>query len=192
MRVAAISKLRNGLPIEYRHKLGLTQVAAAELAGVTGNTWCSIECMKFKHVSWEDIVKVAALLEVQISAICPDELKTTNGAPAVTVFRDIEPAQLLRLTAGGSMLLPDPAKEVQNRELAEKFELMLRTLSYREREIIKLRYGIGDGYTYTLDEVAKIFKVGRERVRQVEAKAIRKLQHPVRAGQLAGFLEYSR
>jgi RNA polymerase primary sigma factor len=56
---------------------------------------------------------------------------------------------------------------------------VLKTLTYREREIIKLRYGIGDGYTYTLEEVGRIFKVTRERVRQVEAKAIRKLQHPV-------------
>jgi DNA-binding CsgD family transcriptional regulator len=61
---------------------------------------------------------------------------------------------------------------------------VLKTLTYREREIIKLRYGIGDGYTYTLEEVGRIFKVTRERVRQVEAKAIRKLQHPVRARKL--------
>ena len=66
---------------------------------------------------------------------------------------------------------------------------MLKTLTYREREILKLRYGIGDGYTYTLEEVGKIFKVTRERVRQVEAKAIRKLQHPVRSRKLEGFLE---
>ena len=66
--------------------------------------------------------------------------------------------------------------------------MLLRTLTYREREIIKLRYGIGDGYTYTLEEVGRIFKVTRERVRQVEAKAIRKLQHPVRARKLEGFL----
>ena len=59
---------------------------------------------------------------------------------------------------------------------------MLKTLTFREREIIKLRYGIGDGYTYTLEEVGRIFKVTRERVRQIEAKAVRKLQHPVRAG----------
>ncbi len=64
-------------------------------------------------------------------------------------------------------------------------------LTYREREIIKLRYGLGDGYTYTLEEVGRIFKVTRERVRQVEAKAIRKLQHPVRARKLEGFLDGS-
>jgi RNA polymerase primary sigma factor len=51
-----------------------------------------------------------------------------------------------------------------------------------------LRYGLGDGYTYTLEEVGRIFKVTRERVRQIEAKAVRKLQHPVRSQQLAGFL----
>ncbi len=65
---------------------------------------------------------------------------------------------------------------------------VLKTLTYREREILKLRYGIGDGYTYTLEEVGRIFKVTRERVRQVESKAIRKLQHPVRQRRLANFL----
>ncbi|GIK16102.1 MAG: RNA polymerase sigma factor SigA [Planctomycetota bacterium] len=79
-------------------------------------------------------------------------------------------------TAGGEML-------------RDRIEDVLKTLTYREREIIKLRYGIGDGYTYTLEEVGKIFKVTRERVRQVEAKAIRKLQHPVRSRKLEGFLE---
>jgi len=73
--------------------------------------------------------------------------------------------------------------------LSNRIEQVLKTLTYREREIIKLRYGIGDGYTYTLEEVGRIFKVTRERVRQVEAKAIRKLQHPVRARKLKGFLD---
>ena len=73
--------------------------------------------------------------------------------------------------------------------LKDKIEAVLNTLTHREREIIKLRYGIGDGYTYTLEEVGRIFNVTRERVRQIEAKAIRKLQHPVRARRLEGFLE---
>jgi RNA polymerase primary sigma factor len=75
--------------------------------------------------------------------------------------------------------------------LRGRIEAVLKTLTYREREIIKLRYGIGDGYTYTLEEVGRIFKVTRERVRQVEAKAIRKLQHPVRARKLQGFVDGS-
>ena len=73
--------------------------------------------------------------------------------------------------------------------LRDKIEGLLKTLTYREREIIRLRYGLGDGYTYTLEEVGRIFKVTRERVRQIEAKAVRKLQHPVRSKQLEGFLE---
>jgi RNA polymerase primary sigma factor len=72
--------------------------------------------------------------------------------------------------------------------LKDKIEGLLKTLTYREREIIRLRYGLGDGYTYTLEEVGRIFKVTRERVRQIEAKAVRKLQHPVRSKQLEGFL----
>ncbi|MHC4715757.1 MAG: RNA polymerase sigma factor RpoD [Planctomycetota bacterium] len=83
----------------------------------------------------------------------------------------------------------NPVESAGSEMLKERIEDVLKTLTYREREIIKLRYGIGDGYTYTLEEVGRIFKVTRERVRQVEAKAIRKLQHPVRARKLEGFLE---
>jgi RNA polymerase primary sigma factor len=73
--------------------------------------------------------------------------------------------------------------------LKDKIGSVLQSLTYREREIIKLRYGIGDDYTYTLEEVGRKFNVTRERVRQIEAKALRKLQHPVRARKLEGFLE---
>jgi RNA polymerase primary sigma factor len=85
-----------------------------------------------------------------------------------------------------------PVMSATGEMLKDRIEAVLKTLTYREREIIKLRYGIGDGYTYTLEEVGKIFKVTRERVRQVEAKAIRKLQHPVRSRKLEGFLEQLR
>ncbi len=82
-----------------------------------------------------------------------------------------------------------PVSNAASEMLKDKIDIVLKTLTYREREIIKLRYGLGDGYTYTLEEVGRIFKVTRERVRQIEAKAVRKLQHPVRSRQLQGFLE---
>jgi RNA polymerase primary sigma factor len=82
-----------------------------------------------------------------------------------------------------------PVQSATQEMLKDRIDHVLKTLTYREQEIIKLRYGIGDGYTYTLEEVGKIFKVTRERVRQVEAKAIRKLQHPVRSRKLEGFLD---
>ena len=71
--------------------------------------------------------------------------------------------------------------------LRSRIGKVLKTLSYREREIIKLRYGLGDGYSYTLEEVGHIFKVTRERIRQIEAKAVRKLQQPSRSQELVGF-----
>ena len=73
--------------------------------------------------------------------------------------------------------------------LRDKIEVVLRSLTYREREIIKLRYGLGDGYSYTLEETGRIFKVTRERIRQIESKALRKLQHETRAAHLRGFVD---
>ena len=82
----------------------------------------------------------------------------------------------------------NPVQNANNAILRKQIEGILKTLTYREREIIRLRYGLGDGYTYTLEEVGRIFKVTRERVRQIEAKAVRKLQNPVRSQQIEGFL----
>ncbi len=82
-----------------------------------------------------------------------------------------------------------PVTAATQEMLKDKIETVLHTLTFREREIIKYRYGIGNGYTYTLEEVGKIFKVTRERVRQIEAKAVRKLQHPIRSRKLVGFLD---
>ena len=83
----------------------------------------------------------------------------------------------------------NPVLSASNAILRDRIERILKTLTYREREIIRLRYGLGDGYTYTLEEVGRIFKVTRERVRQIEAKAVRKLQNPIRSHQLEGFLQ---
>jgi RNA polymerase primary sigma factor len=81
-----------------------------------------------------------------------------------------------------------PHKLANNGLLRERIEELLKTLTYREREIIRLRYGLADGYSYTLEEVGRIFKVTRERVRQIEAKAVAKLQNPVRSRYLEPFV----
>ena len=83
----------------------------------------------------------------------------------------------------------DPLHDMNQDLLKSRIADVLNALNYREREIIRLRYGLADGYAYTLEEVGKIFSVTRERVRQIEAKAVRKLQHPVRSRKLAGFLD---
>ncbi len=82
----------------------------------------------------------------------------------------------------------NPLKLANNGLLREKIDELLKTLTYREREIVRLRYGLTDGYCYTLEEVGRIFKVTRERVRQIEAKAVSKLQHPVRSSELSEYV----
>ncbi len=83
----------------------------------------------------------------------------------------------------------DPLYDTNMEMLKARLEDVMMELTYREREIIRLRYGLTDGYTYTLEEVGKIFSVTRERVRQIESKAVRKLQQPYRTRALAGFLD---
>ncbi|MCA9224627.1 MAG: sigma-70 family RNA polymerase sigma factor, partial [Planctomycetales bacterium] len=83
----------------------------------------------------------------------------------------------------------DPLYETNQEALKEHIQIAMQELNYREREILRLRYGLADGYSYTLEEVGKIFSVTRERVRQIESKAVRKLQQPYRCRSLAGFLE---
>jgi RNA polymerase primary sigma factor len=84
----------------------------------------------------------------------------------------------------------DPADLPVTEQLKARVAEVLETLSEREREILSLRFGFGDGYTYTLEEVGRRFNVTRERVRQIEAKAIKRLQHPTRSRLLEGFLDW--
>jgi RNA polymerase primary sigma factor len=83
----------------------------------------------------------------------------------------------------------DPLAEMSQQALKQRIASVLEELNYREREILRLRYGLADGYSYTLEEVGQIFSVTRERVRQIEAKAVRKLQHPLRSKALGGFVD---
>ncbi len=85
--------------------------------------------------------------------------------------------------------IPAPAEAANRQLLREQVELVLDTLSEREREVLYLRYGLDDGRTRTLEEVGRHFGVTRERIRQIEAKALRKLRLPGRANQLRDYLE---
>ena len=84
---------------------------------------------------------------------------------------------------------PSPAEATSTSILREELERQLHTLTPREEHVIKLRFGLYDGRTRTLEEVGKEFDITRERIRQIEAKALRKLRHPSRARHLKGFME---
>jgi RNA polymerase primary sigma factor len=83
-----------------------------------------------------------------------------------------------------------PAEAVINVNLKERTANVLRTLTPREEKVIKMRFGLEDGSEHTLEEVGQCFAVTRERIRQIEAKALRKLRHPSRSLTLKSFLEY--
>jgi RNA polymerase primary sigma factor len=85
-----------------------------------------------------------------------------------------------------------PAEAVININLKDQTEALLKTLTPREEKVIKMRFGLGDGSEHTLEEVGQSFAVTRERIRQIEAKALRKLRHPSRSRKLKAFLEGSR
>jgi RNA polymerase primary sigma factor len=86
--------------------------------------------------------------------------------------------------------LKNPADATGYSLLKEQIEEVLETLTAREKKVLRLRFGIGDGAPRTLEEVGKVFNVTRERVRQIEAKALKKMRHPIRSKKLKGFLDF--
>ena len=83
----------------------------------------------------------------------------------------------------------DPQVAVLESNLAENTRMVLSTLSPREAQVLKMRFGIGEKINHTLEEVGQDFAVTRERIRQIEAKALRKLRHPSRSRLLKGFID---
>jgi RNA polymerase primary sigma factor len=85
-----------------------------------------------------------------------------------------------------------PSESVIKLNLKEQCGRVLHTLTPREEKVLRMRFGVGDGSEHTLEEVGKKFAVTRERIRQIEAKALRKLRHPSRSRKLKSFIEGSR
>ncbi|HOE68415.1 MAG: RNA polymerase sigma factor SigA [Candidatus Omnitrophica bacterium ADurb.Bin314] len=122
------------------------------------------------------VEKVKGILKI---AQEPISLQTPIGDEGDTTFGDfIEDKTAV-----------SPANATAYSMLKEQMDDVLLTLTEREEKVLRLRFGIGDGYPRTLEEVGHIFNVTRERVRQIEAKALRKLRHPTRARKLKNFLD---
>ena len=104
----------------------------------------------------------------------------------------------MRLRKSGTLgdIIPDaqsmnPFEKTEDHLMREQVMSVLHSLGDREREVIDYRYGLSDGYGRTLEEVGRFFNVTRERVRQIEAKALRKLRHPSRRNQLVEYFAKS-
>jgi RNA polymerase primary sigma factor len=83
-----------------------------------------------------------------------------------------------------------PANQTAFTILHEEIAEVLKTLPVREQEVLKMRFGLDDGYSLTLEEVGLYFNITRERIRQIEAKALRRLRHPRRSRKLKEFLDH--
>lgn len=204
MKIAAELKLKHGILWELSRKYGTVK----ELAGVIGvgyqllNKWLHMRGCPTpgKHTPWytEEVEKkLEELAGVPAAEIFPPQLKAATSyfqkeRVHVTVA-EVEPAQLMFLAQSASerLTVQSPQDSAIASELKTKIASVLKTLSYREREILNLRYGLEDGVSMSLEEVANIFKVTRERIRQLEAKAMRKIQQPSQACELVDFLPES-
>ncbi|MCK4909200.1 MAG: sigma-70 family RNA polymerase sigma factor, partial [Planctomycetes bacterium] len=161
------------IPVHMVETMGKLKNAAKKLVQEKGRQPTIDEISKKSHIPMDETKRVLKIAKYPVS------LDRPIGTSDDSYFGDFIEDQSVE----------SPVNAATQEMLKEKLNTVLQTLTFREREIIKLRYGIGAGYTYTLEEVGKIFKVTRERVRQIESKAVRKLQHPIRSRKLEGFLE---
>jgi len=161
------------IPVHMIELMGKIKNAQKEFLQRTGREPTPNELAEEVGISLDETLKILKISKH------PTSLDKPIGEGDESVFSDFVENEAAE----------NPVSAASQELLRNNMENVLNTLSFREREIIKLRYGLGGGYTYTLEEVGKIFKVTRERVRQIEAKAVRKLQHPIRSVLLEGFLE---
>lgn len=132
------------------------------------------------------------VLDTDVEDLFPLKLYTEvlpPGIKTVCPFTDL-PADMRReITQLADDKGEDPVVGAAQAILKSKIEHVLKILSYREREIIKLRHGLGDGYSFTIEEVGNIFKVTREKIAQIEAKAVSAAQQRSRSQELVDFLD---
>ena len=186
----AILKVQNGRIRKAMEVAGIPN--AARLAERAGQSPSAVgELLNFRTSprrqdgSWRNVTNaVCGALSVEPDDLFPDHLCETMESNQLAGY--VERGQIPHAEA---RRIPGPVEAAINEELKEKFRRLLQTLSSREAEVLRRRWGLDGGREYTLKECATILGVSRSRIMHIEAKAIRKLQHPVRAEHLEGFVE---
>ena len=180
MRLRATTKIRNDYMITAREKQGLSQLDFAAINDIPPQTLMRLERLDYpKFIEPGILQRLSESLKLTQEQIVPSELWGKKIRTYFFKTAEIEANLLCDYTNREQRLIsasPDMLLEDVEDRLAVVGYIDKANLSYREREIIKLRYGIGDGYTYTLEEVGRIFKVSRERICSIEAKALRKIR----------------
>jgi RNA polymerase primary sigma factor len=161
------------IPVHMMETMRRLKAAAREIMQEKGRKTSIEEVAQISQVPLDEAKRIYRIIRQPVSIDRP--IKTGE---------DTEFSDFIEDTS-----VQSPLKLATHEMLKEKMNIVLRTLHFREREILKLRFGIGTGYSYTLEEIGKIFKITRERVRQIEEKALRKIQHPTRVRKLESFME---
>jgi len=160
------------IPVHMFQSISSLKAEAEQIRQATG-----------RDPSPEELAKAARMTVEEVGRIMKSWRHPVSLDTPVGESEDGSFGEFLEDGSGGN-----PVEAAGREMLRDKIEHVLKSLTFREREIIKLRYGLGDGYSYTLEETGRIFQVTRERIRQIESKALKKLQHETRTRHLAGFL----
>ena len=158
------------IPVHMMQTIGKLRAVYRDLAQELGREPTPAEAAKKAQMSEEEIAKLFQTLKFPLS------MEMEMGESEDTSFGDF-----LADTKTASA-----ADEADRHMMRTRINGALRTLTYREREIVKMRYGLGDGYSYTLEDCGKVFQVTRERIRQIEMRAMKKLSGPERAHFFSG------
>ena len=161
-------------------KLKRRAMAVGGFSDVRDETWVRL----LKHCSDEWRLTTVVCQAVRWTLYVMEGHQRKQDAFEQSILRNNQPPTAHQGGTYEGMAVATAVKK----ELRERIDRVLKTLTYREREIIRLRYGLGDGYGYTLEEVGRIFKITRNRVREIESKAVRKMQHHTRTDLLVSFV----
>lgn len=168
---------------------GLTQEQLGELVRVKGPLISNHETgIGFPDV--DRVMRLGRVLKVSEEELYSGWIEEDNRRASQPIVSDsevqmscVKPSVLERVVDES----PNPFENAAGQLLKEDIDDVLRTLTQRERRVIQLRFGLDDGREWTLGAISAEFGVGAERIRQIEAKALRKLRHPVRSNKLAGY-----
>ena len=184
---------RNARLIDTRAELGWTQAEVAGWAGMTTSRLSDIENLKVvpTDLEMDDLVAVLGkpveylfpkVLTQSISCGVFDKREVSLSEEQVGVLESRKVPLALPTTG-------DIERNVDRLALVGKMGEVLGTLTPREQRVIELRFGLNGGQTHTLEDIGKMFNVTRDRIRQIEEKALRKLRHPTRSRKLQVFLD---
>lgn len=181
--------------VEARKKAGYTQEDVAERLRWSIPKISHIETLKKMPTALEMQTLVELLDLPQDQLFPPELLEAIEAGVFDDRYKELEPPEIMYLTdAAKAKLLPivsdeDMIQEVDRKLLRENIDIILNELKPRESLVLTLRFGLDDGVSRTLEEVAQSLGVTRERVRQIEAKTLRLLRHPSRSRRLKDYLD---